>query len=129
MAASAAGTTCSCRASAAASRGAPCSSSTDRNAMTLALVFPGQGSQSVGVVQVCADAAQGQVLEPANLNSPVQVVIAGHRPAVERGMALAKARGAKIATMLPMSAPSHCSLMRPAADRLRERLAKTDVST
>jgi [acyl-carrier-protein] S-malonyltransferase len=87
------------------------------------------GLDAAQVEDVCRDAAQGQVLEPANLNSPVQVVIAGHRPAVERGMALAKERGARIATMLPMSAPSHCSLMRPAADRLRELLAKTDVST
>ncbi|HET7730115.1 MAG TPA: ACP S-malonyltransferase [Usitatibacter sp.] len=87
------------------------------------------GLDAAAVEQVCRDAAQGQVLEPANLNSPVQVVIAGHRPAVERGMALAKERGAKIATMLPMSAPSHCSLMRPAAERLRERLATIDVST
>jgi [acyl-carrier-protein] S-malonyltransferase len=87
------------------------------------------GLEAAKVEEVCRDAAQGQVLEPANLNSPVQVVIAGHRAAVERGMALAKERGAKIATMLPMSAPSHCSLMRPAAERLRELLAKTDVST
>jgi [acyl-carrier-protein] S-malonyltransferase len=87
------------------------------------------GLDAAKVEEVCREAAQGQVLEPANLNSPVQVVIAGHRPAVERGMALARERGAKIATMLPMSAPSHCSLMRPAAERLRERLAKIDVST
>lgn len=79
------------------------------------------------VAVVCAEAAQGEVLEPANLNSPGQVVIAGHRGAVERGMAAARAHGAKIAKMLPMSAPSHCSLMRPAAERLRERLAATAV--
>jgi len=79
------------------------------------------------VALVCAEAAQGEVLEPANLNSPGQVVIAGHRGAVERGMAVAKAHGAKIAKMLPMSAPSHCSLMKPAAERLRERLAATAV--
>ena len=79
------------------------------------------------VAVVCAEAAQGEVLEPANLNSPGQVVIAGHRGAVERGMAAAKAHGAKIAKMLPMSAPSHCSLMKPAAERLRERLAATAV--
>jgi [acyl-carrier-protein] S-malonyltransferase len=72
---------------------------------------------------VCAEAAQGEVLEPANLNSPGQVVIAGHRGAVERGMAVAKAKGAKIVKMLPMSAPSHCSLMKPAAERLRAALA------
>jgi len=76
---------------------------------------------------VCRDAAQGEVLEPANLNSPGQVVIAGHRAAVERGMALAKERGAKRAVMLPMSAPSHCSLMKPAAERLRERLEQIEV--
>jgi [acyl-carrier-protein] S-malonyltransferase len=55
------------------------------------------------------------------------VVIAGHRTAVERGMALARQRGAKIATMLPMSAPSHCSLIRPAAERLRERLEQVQI--
>jgi len=75
------------------------------------------------IAQVCAEAAQGEVLEAANLNSPGQIVIAGHRAAVERGMAAAKASGARIVKMLPMSAPSHCSLMRPAAERLRERLA------
>jgi len=80
------------------------------------------------IAQVCAEAAQGEVLEPANLNSPGQVVIAGHRAAVERGMAAAKAHGAKLARMLPMSAPSHCSLMRPAAERLRERLAGLPVA-
>ena len=79
------------------------------------------------VAVVCAEAAQGEVLEPANLNSPGQVVIAGHRGAVERGMAAARAHGAKIAKMLPMSAPSHCSLMKPAAERLRVRLAATAV--
>jgi [acyl-carrier-protein] S-malonyltransferase len=85
------------------------------------------GLDQAVVSEVCRDAAQGQVLEPANLNSPVQVVIAGHRAAVERGMALARERGAKIASMLPMSAPSHCSLMKPAADRLREKLATVDI--
>ncbi|MEO8384236.1 MAG: ACP S-malonyltransferase [Betaproteobacteria bacterium] len=70
------------------------------------------------VLAVCIEAAEGQVLEAVNLNSPGQVVIAGHRPAVERGMALAKLRGAKRALMLPMSVPSHCALMKPAADKL-----------
>jgi [acyl-carrier-protein] S-malonyltransferase len=78
---------------------------------------------------VCAEAAQGEVLEPANLNSPGQVVIAGHRGAVERGMALARARGAKLAKMLPMSAPSHCSLMKPAGERLRAALAGITLAT
>ena len=77
--------------------------------------------------QVLAQAAQGEVVEPANLNSPGQVVIAGHRAAVERAMAAAREAGAKRAVMLPMSAPSHCSLMKPAAERLRERLAALEV--
>lgn len=76
---------------------------------------------------VLEEAAQGQVVEAANLNSPGQVVVAGHRAAVERAMAAAKARGAKLVKMLPMSAPSHCSLMKPAADRLRERLEAIEV--
>ena len=77
--------------------------------------------------QVLAQAAQGEVVEPANLNSPGQVVIAGHRGAVERAMAAAKEAGAKRAVMLPMSAPSHCSLMKPAAERLRARLDAIEV--
>jgi [acyl-carrier-protein] S-malonyltransferase len=81
------------------------------------------GLDDDAVATVCRDAAQNEVLEPANFNSPAQVVIAGHRSAVERGMALAKERGAKRAVMLPMSAPSHCSLMRPAAERLAVALA------
>jgi [acyl-carrier-protein] S-malonyltransferase len=85
------------------------------------------GLDDAKLAEVCAEAAQGEVLEPANLNSPGQVVIAGHRAAVERGMALAKEKGAKRAVMLPMSAPSHCSLMKPAAERLRARLASVDV--
>lgn len=85
------------------------------------------GLDEAQLAEVCAQAARGEVLEPANLNSPGQVVIAGHRGAVERGMALARQRGAKRAVMLPMSAPSHCSLMRPAAERLRERLEKVEV--
>jgi len=80
------------------------------------------------VPELCERAAEGEVLEPANLNSPGQVVIAGHRGAVERAMALAKELGAKRAVMLPMSAPSHCSLMRPAAERLRERLSAIEVA-
>ena len=85
------------------------------------------GLDEAALAAVCAEAAQGEVLEPANLNSPGQVVIAGHRTAVERGMALAKAKGAKRSVMLPMSAPSHCSLMKPAAERVRERLAGIEV--
>lgn len=77
--------------------------------------------------EVLSQAAQGEVVEAANLNSPGQVVVAGHRSAVERAMALAKENGAKRAVMLPMSAPSHCSLMKPAADRLREKLAQVEI--
>jgi [acyl-carrier-protein] S-malonyltransferase len=82
------------------------------------------GLDDAKLPELCAAAAGAEVVEAANLNSPGQVVIAGHRGAVERAMALAKEMGAKRAVMLPMSAPSHCSLMRPAAERLRERLAK-----
>lgn len=87
------------------------------------------GLEVDAIRQVCADAAQGEVLEAVNLNSPGQIVIAGHRSAVERGMVLAKERGAKRAIMLPMSAPSHCALMRPAAEQLRVRLESVQVNT
>ena len=86
------------------------------------------GLEDAKLPAVLAAAAQGEVVEAANLNSPGQVVIAGHRAAVERAMALAKEAGAKRAVMLPMSAPSHCSLMRPAADRLREKLAQIEIA-
>ncbi len=75
------------------------------------------------VRSVCAEASSAdEVAEAANFNSPAQVVIAGDRAAVERGMEIAKARGAKRAMLLPMSVPSHCSLMLPAAERMREQL-------
>ncbi len=76
---------------------------------------------------VCREAADAGVVEVANFNSPEQVVIAGQAAGVHRAIELAKARGAKRAMLLPMSVPSHCSLMRPAAERLRERLARTSV--
>ena len=76
---------------------------------------------------VCAEGAQGEVLEAVNYNSPAQVVIAGNRAAVERGMELAKARGAKRAIMLPMSVPSHCQLLKGAAEQLRGYLADVAV--
>jgi [acyl-carrier-protein] S-malonyltransferase len=66
----------------------------------------------------CKEAAQGEVVAPANINSPGQVVISGHAAAVERAAELVKQRGAKRAVMLPVSAPFHCSLMQPAQDRL-----------
>lgn len=70
------------------------------------------------IVSLCAEAAQGEVLQAVNFNSPGQVVIAGHHAAVERGMALAKEKGAKRALPLPVSVPSHCLLMKPAAEKL-----------
>lgn len=70
----------------------------------------------------CLEAAAGEVLEPANFNSPGQVVIAGHRSAIERGVEAAKARGAKRAIPLAMSVPSHCSLLKPAARLLQHYL-------
>ena len=78
---------------------------------------------------VCVEGAQGEVLEAVNYNSPGQVVIAGNRAAVERGMELAKAKGAKRAIMLPMSVPSHCVMMKDAAEQLRARLNNVPVKT
>lgn len=74
------------------------------------------------VQQVCAEAAQGEVVSPANINSPEQIVISGAAKAVERAAALAKERGAKRAIMLDVSAPFHCALMQPAQDRLARDL-------
>lgn len=77
---------------------------------------------------VCAEAAQGEVLEAVNFNSPGQVVIAGNKAAVERGMEAAKAKGAKRALILPVSVPSHCALMKPAADKLNAYLAEVQIA-
>ena len=71
---------------------------------------------------LCAEAAQGQVCSPANINSPDQIVISGSKAAVERAAELAKQRGAKRAILLPVSAPFHCALMQPAQDRLEKDL-------
>ena len=76
------------------------------------------GLANDAVSEVCAKAAQGEIVEAVNLNSPGQVVIAGHKHAVERAMQLAKDAGAKRALALPVSVPSHSSLMRPAAEKL-----------
>lgn len=75
----------------------------------------------------CAEAAQGEVIEPANLNAPGQIVISGHASAMERALSLLAERGVRKAVRLPVSVPSHCALMRQAADRLGEALAKVDV--
>jgi len=77
---------------------------------------------------VCAAAAEGEVVEPVNFNSPGQVVIAGSRTAVERAVVVAKEQGAKRALPLPVSVPSHCSLMRPAADKLALDLAAIAIA-
>ena len=74
------------------------------------------------VAQACAEAAQGEVVSPANLNSPGQIVIAGHAAAVARASERAKALGAKRAIPLPVSAPFHCALMKPAEERLAPEL-------
>jgi len=87
------------------------------------------GLDDDAVRAVCVEGAQGEVLEAVNFNSPGQVVIAGDRAAVGRGMELAKAKGAKRAIMLPMSVPSHCMLMKGAAEKLREYLIDVRVQT
>jgi [acyl-carrier-protein] S-malonyltransferase len=86
------------------------------------------GLDDEAVRAVCSEAAMGEVLEAVNLNSPGQVVIAGNKNAVERGMELAKAKGAKRAVALPISVPSHCALMKPAADELRDYLQHVIVT-
>jgi [acyl-carrier-protein] S-malonyltransferase len=82
------------------------------------------GMEFEKVAAVCQDAEQGEVCSPANINSPEQIVISGNTAAVERGAKLADERGAKRAKLLPVSAPFHCSLMRPAQDRLEADLNK-----
>jgi [acyl-carrier-protein] S-malonyltransferase len=81
------------------------------------------------VTAVCSDASQGEVCEPANINSPEQIVISGHASAVERATKLADERGAKRAKLLPVSAPFHCSLMSPAQDRLANDLRSIRFQT
>src|ERR1700691_1551936 len=80
------------------------------------------GMEFEKVAAVCRDAAEGEVCSPANINSPEQIVISGNTGAVERGAQLADQRGAKRAKILPVSAPFHCSLMKPAQDRLEPDL-------
>ena len=77
---------------------------------------------------ICAEAAQGEVVAPANFNSPGQIVIAGHASAVNRAIELAKAKGYRKAMLLPVSAPFHCALMQPAADRLKTVLDAVQVN-
>ncbi len=87
------------------------------------------GMEDEAVRQVCLDAANGEVLEAVNYNSPGQVVVAGNKSAVERVCVLAKEKGAKRALELPVSVPSHCALMKPAADQLAEVLSGISFKT
>lgn len=82
------------------------------------------GLDLAAVQAVAAEAAQGQVCQAANDNDPAQVVVSGDRAAVERAAEIAKAKGAKRALLLPVSAPFHCALMQPAADAMAEALAQ-----
>lgn len=86
------------------------------------------GLDATAVIEACAESAQGQVVQAVNFNEPKQTVIAGHKAAVERAAEAAKAKGAKRALMLPVSAPFHCSLMLPAAEKLQIRLADMNFS-
>lgn len=85
------------------------------------------GLDDDAVRAACSEAAQGEVVEAVNFNAPGQVVIAGRTAAVQRAGELCKAKGAKRALPLPVSAPSHCALMKPAAERLAQKLAALDV--
>jgi [acyl-carrier-protein] S-malonyltransferase len=80
------------------------------------------------LLEICQEAAQGEVVSPANYNSPGQIVIAGHTAAVGRVIEIAKARGFRKAMLLPVSAPFHCALMKPAAERLFDTLEGVQVS-
>ncbi len=86
------------------------------------------GLETEAVKAVCAEAAQGEVVEAVNFNDPAQTVIAGNKAAVERACELAKSKGAKRALILPVSAPFHSSLMQPAAQRLKDYLTKLSFS-
>jgi [acyl-carrier-protein] S-malonyltransferase len=86
------------------------------------------GMNADAVAAICGDAAEGEVCEPANMNSPEQIVISGNATAVERAVKLAQERGAKRAVMLPVSAPFHCSLMKPAQEHLAEDLLNLKFS-
>ncbi len=86
------------------------------------------GLSDEDVAAACAEAAQGEVVEPVNYNAPSQLVIAGHKTAIARACEIAKAKGAKRALVLPVSAPFHSSLLKPASDRLRDYLAKLTFS-
>ncbi len=87
------------------------------------------GLDNDSIAKACEQAAQGEVVSPVNFNSPGQVVIAGNKDAVERAGVLCKEAGAKRALPLPVSVPSHCALMKPAADKLAEKLTEITFNT
>jgi [acyl-carrier-protein] S-malonyltransferase len=87
------------------------------------------GADDDTVVAACRKAAEGHVVEPVNFNAPGQLVIAGERAAVERAMQAAKELGARRAVMLPVSAPFHSSLLKPAAEKLAQRLAQVPFAS
>ncbi|WP_188007857.1 ACP S-malonyltransferase [Photobacterium damselae] len=87
------------------------------------------GLDNDAIAKACADAAEDQVCSPVNFNSPGQVVIAGNKEAVDRANALCKEAGAKRALLLPVSVPSHCELMKPAADKLAVALENMTFNT
>lgn len=87
------------------------------------------GLDDAAIAKACEDAAQGEVVSPVNFNSPGQVVIAGSKAAVERAGVLCKEAGAKRALPLPVSVPSHCALMKPAADKLAIALEEIEFKT
>lgn len=86
------------------------------------------GLDDDGIRSACAEAAMGECVEPVNFNAAGQTVIAGHKAAVERAAEACKSRGAKRAVMLPVSAPFHCALMRPAAEKLAARLSEITLA-
>jgi [acyl-carrier-protein] S-malonyltransferase len=86
------------------------------------------GLEDMDVEEACQEASQGDVVEAVNFNAPGQVVIAGHAVAVARAIEIATAKGARRAMALPMSVPAHSSLMQPAAEKLRVRLADTKIA-
>ncbi len=107
----------------------------DRGRFMQEAVPVGQGGMAAiigldddAVVAVCEQAAEGDVLSPVNYNAPGQVVIAGTRAAVDRAVTVSKEAGAKRVLPLPVSVPSHCTLMHPAAERMRERLAAIEIT-
>ncbi|MDM8559275.1 ACP S-malonyltransferase [Candidatus Parabeggiatoa sp. HSG14] len=108
----------------------------DRGRFMQAVVAEGEGTmaavlglEDAKIIEICTDVNQGRVVSPANFNAPGQVVIAGHVDAVKWAMKQAKAAGAKRTTLLQVSVPAHSTLMRPAAEKMAERLANVTITT